>query len=112
LKRKADQLGGVRRAELRLYLSTVVRRRLVTDAEGVGDLQDETGGESYMIGFGSPVSFQPFLDQIRTQMQNQYLLTFDARPEQKSGLQPVRISITEKDASIAAPDKVYVKSGT
>jgi VWFA-related protein len=77
----------------------------------LSQLSDETGGEFYAIGFGSPVSFQPFLEQILGQMQRQYLLTFDARPENKSGLQPVRITITEKDASIAAPDRVFVRAG-
>jgi hypothetical protein len=74
-------------------------------------LSDETGGESYMIGFGSPVSFQPFLQQIAQQWQNQYLLTFSAKPQDKPGLQPLRVSIPEKDVSIAAPDRVFVRSG-
>ncbi len=74
-------------------------------------LSDETGAESYMIGFGSPVSFQPFLQQIAAQWQNQYLLTFLAKPEDKSGLQPLKVSIPEKDASVAAPDRVFVRAG-
>jgi hypothetical protein len=74
----------------------------------LSQLSDETGGESYIIGFGSPVSFQPFLDAIFERLKHQFVLTFSARPEQKAGLQPVRIFIPEKDASIAAPDKVYV----
>jgi hypothetical protein len=77
----------------------------------LSQLSDETGGESYMIGFGSPVSFEPFLQQILQQLQHQYLLTFQARPEQKSGLQPIKVNILEKDASVAAPDKVYVRAG-
>jgi hypothetical protein len=77
----------------------------------LSQLSDETGGEFYAIGFGSPVSFQPFLEQILLQMQHQYLLTFEARPENKSGLQPVKVSIAEKDASIAAPDRVFVRAG-
>lgn len=77
----------------------------------LSQLSDETGGEMYTIGFGSPVSFQPFLEQILIQMQHQYLLTFEARPEQKSGLQPINVKVTEKDASIAAPDKVFVPAG-
>ncbi len=77
----------------------------------LSQLSDETGGESYMIGFGSPVSFQPFLQQITSQLQHQYLLTFEAKPENKSGLQPIKVRVTEKDASIAAADKVYVKAG-
>jgi hypothetical protein len=74
----------------------------------LSQLADETGGESYMLGFSSPVSFQPYLDEITGRLQRQYILTFSARPEQKAGLQPVRISIPEKDASIAAPNKIYV----
>jgi hypothetical protein len=74
-------------------------------------LSDGTGGESYMIGFGSPVSFQPFLEQIAAQWQNQYLLTFSAKPESKPGLQPLKITIPNKDASIAAPDRVFVRAG-
>lgn len=77
----------------------------------LSELSDETGGEFYTIGFGSPVSFQPFLQQILLQLQNQYLLTFDAQPAQKSGLQPIKIRVIEKDASIAAPDHVFVPAG-
>lgn len=76
----------------------------------LSQLSDETGGEFYAIGFGSPVSFQPFLNQIMMQMQNQYILTFEARPENKAGLQNIKVRINEKDASIAAPDKVYVRA--
>jgi VWFA-related protein len=77
----------------------------------LSQLSDETGGEFYTIGFGSPVSFEPFLQQILRQMQNQYLLTFEARPGEKSGLQPIQVRVVEKDASIAAPDKVFVRAG-
>jgi hypothetical protein len=77
----------------------------------LSQLSDETGGESYMIGFGSPVSFQPFLQQIAAQWRNQYRLSFMAQPEGKSGLQPLKVSITEKDASIAAPNQVFVPAG-
>ncbi len=77
----------------------------------LSQLSDETGGEMYDIGFGSPVSFDPFLKEILLQMQHQYLLTFEARPEQKPGLQPISVRVTEKDASIAAPDKVFVPAG-
>jgi len=77
----------------------------------LSQLSDATGGEFYGIGFGSPVSFQPFLQDILQHMKNQYLLTFEARAERKSGLQPIRVRVMEKDASIAAPTKVFVKAG-
>lgn len=76
----------------------------------LSQLSDETGGEFYGIGFGSPVSFQPFLEQIVSHMRNQYLLTFQARPENKSGLQPIKVTVLNKDASVAAPDKVFVRA--
>ena len=77
----------------------------------LSQLSDETGGEMYAIGFGSPVSFEPFLKEILLQMQHQYVLTFEARPEQKAGMQEIKVRVTEKDASIAAPDKVFVPAG-
>jgi len=76
----------------------------------LSQLSDETGGEFYAIGFGSPVSFAPYLNAILEAQQHQYLLTFAVRPSTKPGLQPVHISIIEKDASLAAPDAVFVPS--
>lgn len=77
----------------------------------LSQLADETGGDSYIIGFGSPVSFQPFLQEISEHLKHQYRLTFDAKPEKKAGLQPIRVRAVEKNASIAAPDRVFVKAG-
>lgn len=77
----------------------------------LSQLSDETGGDSYIVGYGSPVSFQPFLNSILFNLQHQYRLTFLAREETKSGFQSIRTSITDKDASIAAPDKVWVRAG-
>jgi len=74
----------------------------------LSQLSDETGGEFYAVGFGSPVSFEPYLKSILEALQHQYRLTFVARPQPKPGLQPVHIAVIEKDASLAAPDKVFV----
>jgi len=73
-------------------------------------LSDATGGESYYVGFGSPVSFQPFLKDIRQNLDHQYLLTFQAKPQNKAGLEPVKAKVKEKDADLAAPTKVYVRA--
>jgi hypothetical protein len=64
-----------------------------------------------MIGLGSPVSFQPFLQAITENMRHQYRLTFEAKPEKKSGLQAFRVQSVENSATIAAPDRVFVKAG-
>ena len=76
----------------------------------LSELSDQTGGEFYTIGFGSPVSFQPFLEQILNLQRNQYLLTFEARPEKKAGFQPLKVILEGKDASVAAPQQVWVKA--
>lgn len=77
----------------------------------LSQLSDETGGESYYLGFGSPVSFQPYLDEFLEAQQHQFSLTFSARPEKKSGFQPIKVSAETKDLSIAAPDQVFVRAG-
>ena len=76
----------------------------------LSQLSDESGGDSYYIGFGSPVSFQPYLQEFLKAQPNQYLLSFVPKPENKAGLQQIKVSIDSKDASIAAADKVFVKA--
>jgi hypothetical protein len=76
----------------------------------LSELADATGGEFYTVGYGSPVSFQPYLQQILELQSHQYLLTFVAGAEKKAGLQPLRVAIPNKDASVAFPAKVFVRA--
>jgi hypothetical protein len=39
-------------------------------------MTDETGGETYYLGTGEPVSFRPYLEEMQLHFNNQYLLTF------------------------------------
>ena len=41
-------------------------------------LSEETGAESYYLGIAAPVTFKPYLDEIREHLNNQYLLSFKA----------------------------------
>ena len=77
----------------------------------LSQLSDETGGESYYLGFGAPVSFAPYFKEIEDHLANQYILNFEVPPQKKSELQPVKVRVLEKDASIAAADRVFVKAG-
>src|SRR5579862_2141788 len=74
----------------------------------LSELSDKTGGESYWIGFGSAVSFTPFLDELAHQLQHQYLLTFVPTPEKKAGMQRVRLHTEASGAELVYPDSVYV----
>lgn len=48
-------------------------------------LSEETGGESFYLGLSAPVAFKPYLDELQTHLNNQYLLTFagDGGPKGK-----------------------------
>ena len=70
---------------------------------------DETGGESYYIGFSGPaVTFVPYLDQIEHRLGNQYLLTFLAKPEKKSGMQRVKFATELPNTELVGAERVYV----
>ncbi|HTU41217.1 MAG TPA: hypothetical protein VMF10_05880 [Candidatus Aquilonibacter sp.] len=72
-------------------------------------LADQTGGESYYIGFtGAPVSFTPYLDQQSNRLTHQYFLTFLAKPPKKAGLQRVRIATEVPNVDLIAPKRVWV----
>lgn len=74
-------------------------------------LTDETGSESYYIGFsGAPVSFAPYLDDVTHRLAYQYLLAFLAKPPKKSGLQPVRITTEVPNVDLVAAHEVYVQA--
>jgi hypothetical protein len=74
----------------------------------LSELSDKTGGESYWMGFGSAVSFTPFLDELAHQLQHQYLLTFIPKPEKKAGMQRVRLATEVSGAELVYPENVYV----
>jgi len=39
-------------------------------------MTEETGGETFYLGTGTPVAFKPYLDELQMHLNNQYLLTF------------------------------------
>jgi hypothetical protein len=77
----------------------------------LAQLAEETGGEAYMLGFGPPVSFAPYLDEITAHLAHQYRVTFLMKPENKGGLRDVRFTTEVQNAELVAPAKVYVPAG-
>ena len=53
----------------------------------IDKLSEYTGAESYFLGFGTPVSIKPYLDEIGMHLSNQYLLTFRDRAERKGSFE-------------------------
>ena len=74
----------------------------------LSQLGDETGGEAYWQGTQSPVSFAPFLKDLNTRLQHQYLLTLE-RGNGKAGWQNVKVALEHGDASLMTPSKVWVQ---
>ena len=77
---------------------------------GIAQLSDESGGESFFLGMQGPVSFKPYLDQIQSILDNQYLLTFSPKPVTKAGLQYVAISTELAGVELSASDAVWVSA--
>ncbi len=77
----------------------------------LSQISDETGGESYYLGFGAPVSFAPYLEDLSHRLTRQYLLTFLAKPERKAGFQHFKLRTEVPNAELVAADRVYVPAG-
>jgi len=78
----------------------------------LAQLADETGGEAYMLGFGPPVSFAPYLEEIAAHLAHQYRVTFLMKPESKAGFRGVRFSTEVPNAELVAAARVYVPAAT
>jgi hypothetical protein len=75
----------------------------------LAQVAEETGGESYYIGFtGTPVSFAPYLDGINHRLNAQYFLGFLAQPEKKAGLRRIRLRTEVPNAELVAAPQVFI----
>jgi hypothetical protein len=71
-------------------------------------LADETGGETFFLGFGEPVSFRPYLDRLQTSLDNRYRLEFNAMLGKKPGLQNVKLTTEVAGVELDSADSVWV----
>jgi hypothetical protein len=74
----------------------------------LSQMAEGTGAQSYYLGNGAPVSFVPYLDDLAGRLKRQYLLTFQARPEKKAGLQSVKVTTEVPNASLDSAKQVFV----
>ena len=72
-------------------------------------LTEETGGEGYYIGFTGPApDFSPFLKDAAERLNHQYLLTFNAKPQKKAGMQSVKLRTELHNVDLVSASRVYV----
>ena len=67
-----------------------------------------TGGNSYWEGVGNPVSLQPFLQDLRRRLNNQYELSFTAPSNGKPEVASLKVDLKVPSAKVDAPQKVLV----
>ncbi|HEV2423909.1 MAG TPA: hypothetical protein VGZ29_03675 [Terriglobia bacterium] len=71
-------------------------------------LASETGGKAYFQGTRTPVSFEPFLKQLRASLDRQYVLTFEADARTEAHDAPLRVTTELPRVRITAPSEVRI----
>lgn len=67
-----------------------------------------TGGNSYWEGLGNPVSLQPFFQDLRRRLSNQYEVSFTAPSNGKPQVESLKVNLHVPAAKVAAPQQVLV----
>lgn len=73
----------------------------------IDKVSEETGAESYFL-FSAPVSIKPYLDEIGTHLQNQYLLTFAGNGGGKGKSVRMNVKTELPDVEFFTPQNVWV----
>ena len=79
--------------------------------ESLGQIAEETGGEAYMLGFGPPISFAPYLEDIAERLAHQYRVTVLLKTSTRAGFRDVRFGTEVPNAELVAASRVYVPAG-
>jgi hypothetical protein len=72
------------------------------------EVADATGGDSYWMGFGNPVSLQPYFDDFSRRLNNQYELGFAAPLRGKAQVETLKVKVSAPDIKVTAPKQVWV----
>lgn len=67
-----------------------------------------TGGTSYWMGSGEPVSFQPYFEDLSWLLQNQYRLNFLSELKDKPEVRGMNLKVGGAAIKVYAPQQVYV----
>jgi hypothetical protein len=67
-----------------------------------------TGGNSYWQGLGNPVSLQPFFQDLRRRLSNQYEVRFTAPSNGKPEVESLKVDLHVSSAKVSAPQQVLV----
>ncbi|HZZ41118.1 MAG TPA: hypothetical protein VFE06_18415 [Acidobacteriaceae bacterium] len=74
----------------------------------LAEVTQGTGGNTYWIGFGNPVSLQPYFEDFSRRLQNQYELGFTVPLHGKAQEQTLKVKVSAPDNSVTAPQQVWI----
>jgi hypothetical protein len=77
----------------------------------LSQLAAETGAESYYLGTEPAVTFKPYLDEITTHLNNQYLLTFEGSGGEKGRFEGVHQSTELSKVELFSASRVFLAAG-
>ncbi len=76
----------------------------------LAQLTEATGGYLYWLGYGDPVSFEPYFADLDRRLDNQYELNFMAPVGSKPQMASMKLEVSAP-AKVDAPQQVYVHPG-
>lgn len=79
-----------------------------TGINNLSRVADETGGDVYSLGTGTPVSLQPHFQDIAQNLRSQYLLTFKTALERRARRPRVSVTSEAPDAEFFYPAAVNI----
>ena len=74
----------------------------------LSEVSEETGAESYYLGFGPPVTLKPYFDEISNHLNNQYLLTFEGSGGKRGRFERIRVTSEIPGVEFMTPSGVFL----
>ena len=75
----------------------------------LAQVSDATGGISYWMGEGNPVSFEPYLADIDKRINHQYELGYTTELRGKPGVASLKLKVKHPTAKVHAPQQTFVE---
>jgi hypothetical protein len=74
----------------------------------LAEVTDATGGKNLWTGMGTPVSLQPFFEELARCLGNQYELGFSASLDRKPAAETLKIKVGGPAVEVMAPKQVFI----
>jgi hypothetical protein len=71
-----------------------------------------TGGKSFWQGFGDPVSFDPYFEELGRRLRNQYELSFTIPFNGKPQVEGMKLKLSVPGTEVNSPQQVFVVGGS